>query len=245
MKQITSIILDDELHGRENLKTLLETYCNEVEVLDIAESAETAKHLVQKLNPDVVFLDINMPGLDGFDFLEMFEKRNFMVVIVSAHSDYGVRAVKTKVDDYLMKPVHIKELQQTVAKLINLREEKSLREKTFNQNKLSIPIANGFEVVEISEIVRFEGEGCYTKIILRSGKSYFVSKTLKEFTEHIPQKLFYRIHKSHLINLNHIKEFSKIDGGFVTMSNGDLVEVSRRRLHDFMETIKKMTKPSK
>ena len=245
MEKLTSIIIDDELHGRENLKTLLETYCDEVKVLCVAESADTAKQLVQNLKPDVVFLDVNMPGSDGFDFLEMFEKRNFMVVIVSAHSDYGVRAVKTKVDDYLMKPVHIKELQQTVVKLINLKEEKSHRENTFNQNKLSIPISNGFEVVEISDIIRFEGDGCYTRIFLESGKTYFVSKTLKEYEEQIPGKLFCRIHKSHLINLRHMSEYSKIDGGFVTMSNGNVVEVSRRRLHDFIETIKEMTIPLK
>jgi two-component system, LytTR family, response regulator len=244
MNSLTSIIIDDELHGRENLKTIIETYCNEIEVLDTAESASVAKELVLKHKPDVVFLDINMPVTDGFDFLEYFEQRNFMVVIVSAHSDYGVRAVKTQVEDFLLKPVHIKELQQTIEKLIELKKERSVSATQDDAIKITLPLSNGFEVVEVDDIIRFEADGCYTKVFLKEDRSLFISKTLKEFEESVPRSNFYRIHKSHLINLNHIKEYSRIDGGFVTLSSGSVIEVSRRKLPDFIQTVKKILNSS-
>lgn len=240
MEKLTSIIVDDELHGRENLKMLLETYCKEIEVLNTADSVLAAKDLVLKLQPDVVFLDINMPVLDGFDFLEYFEKRNFMVVFVSAHSDYGVKAVKTRVDDYLLKPVHIKELQQTVQKLLAIKNGKYASSSGTESKKILLPIAHGFELYNTDEIIRFEADDCYTKVFITGGKTLHISKTLKEFEVLVPSTDFFRIHKSHLINLKHIKEYSRIDGGFVTMINGNVIEVSRRKLHEFSEKVKKV-----
>lgn len=240
MKNLTSIIVDDEPHGRENLKLLIESFCEGIEVICTAETVIAAKELVLEHKPDVVFLDINMPELDGFDFLECFEKRDFMVVIVSAHSDYGVRAVKTCVEDFLLKPIHIKELNQTVKKLIALKEEKEKTGKEKCDCKISLPTSSGFEVVEIVDIIRFESDGSYTKVYIKERKPFLISKTLKELEYSLLKCPFYRIHKSHLINLHYIKEYSKSDGGYVTLKDGSSVEISRRKANDFIRTVKKI-----
>lgn len=240
MKKLTSIIVDDELHGRENLKTIIESYCTELTVLDTAESAVIAKVLVKKHNPDVVFLDINMPVLDGFDFLECFDKRNFMVVLVSAHTDFGIRAVKHRVEDYLLKPVNIKELQQTVKKLLAYKNENVTFPVSSKSTKITLPLTNGFQVFDSDDIIRFEADGCYTKVFFKDGKPVVISKTLKEFEDTVPKTQFYRIHKSHMINLHYVKEFSKIDGGQITLKDGSVVEISRRRLTDFVQTMKRL-----
>lgn len=239
MGKLTSIIVDDELHGRENLKTIIESYCTELSVIATAESAVIAKELVLKHNPDVVFLDINMPVLDGFDFLESFDKRNFMVVLVTAHSDFGIRAVKQRVEDYLVKPVNIKELQQTVKKLMAYKKENDKHPLSNISSKIALPLTHGFEVFEIDDIIRFEADGCYTKVFLKEGKTLLISKTLKEFERTVSKYDFYRIHKSHIINLSYVKEYSKIDGGHIVLKDGSVIEISRRRVADFMNTAKK------
>lgn len=240
--RLSAIIIDDELHGRENLKKIIETYCPEIEVLSIADSAINGKKLVSEHKPDVVFLDINMPVLDGFDFLQEYDERNFMVVFVSAHEDYGINAVKAGAVDYLLKPVNIKELKQTIKKLIGLKNKKANEQIYFESDKILIPSSHGFNVLLIDDIIRMEAEGCYTKVYLKDEKKTIVSRTLKEFEDTIPKEKFYRVHKSHLINLKCVKEYSNIDGGFVTMKDGNKIEISRRKAPDFIQKIKTFIK---
>lgn len=241
-KKLRAIIVDDELHGRENLKTIIENYCNEIEVLDCADSVINAKKSVSTYKPDVVFLDINMPVLDGFDFLDEYEDRNFMVVFVTAHEEYGIKAVKVGAVDYLLKPIDIKELKQTVKKLYNFTSKKSKDEILFESDKLVIPTSQGFKILVIDDIIRFEADGCYTKAFLKDGKNIVVSRTLKDFEETLPEEKFYRIHKSHMINLMFIKDYSKISGNFLTMTDGSKVEISRRKSHEFLQKIKTVLK---
>lgn len=237
-KQLTAIIVDDELHGRENLKKLIETYCHEIEILGLADSAVNAKELVSVFNPDVIFLDINMPVLDGFDFLEGFDKRNFMVVFVTAHDDYGINAVKAGAVDYILKPVNIKELKQTIKKLLVFHSRENKVELQNVNEKLVIPAAHGFNIIVVDEIVRLEAEGCYTKIYLVEGKNSLVTRTLKEFEDSLPKDKFLRVHKSNIINLRYIKSYSKISGNYVTMIDGSRIEISRRKAPEFIKKIK-------
>lgn len=241
-KKLRAIIVDDELHGRENLKTIIENYCNEIEVLDCADSVINAKKSVSTHNPDVVFLDINMPVLDGFDFLDEYEDREFMVVFVTAHEEFGIKAVKAGAVDYLLKPIDIKELKQTVKRLYNFTSKKSNNEILIESDKLVIPDSQGFEVLVVDDIIRFEADGCYTKVILKDGKNKVVSRTLKDFEEIVPKEKFFRIHKSHMINLMFIKDYSKISGNFLTMTDGSKVEISRRKSHEFLQKIKTVLK---
>lgn len=237
---LTAIIIDDELHGRDNLKKILENYCPEVEVLGTAESVKEAKKLVSSHKPDVVFLDINMPVLDGFDFLAEYDELNFMVVFVSAHEEFGIKAVKAGAVDYLLKPINIKELKQTIKKLSALKNKVVNVEPVPDSDKLLLPASHGFEVLLIDNIIRFEAEGSYTKVVLTNGKNKIISRTLKEFENTLSDKLFFRTHKSHLINLKLVKDYSNVSGGYATMIDGSKVEISRRKAAEFVQKIKSL-----
>ena len=236
--KLRAIIVDDELHGRENLKKIIENYCHEIEILACADSVVNAKELVNVHKPDVVFLDISMPVLDGFDFLDEYDDRNFIVVFVTAHEEFGIKAVKAGAADYLLKPVNIKELKQTVKKLLLIKNKELKVDTVHETDKLILPESHGFNVLEIDDIIRLEAEGCYTKIFFKDGKNKIISRTLKDFEETIPKDIFFRIHKSHLINLKHIKDYSNISGNFVTMTDGSKIEISRRKAPEFIQKIK-------
>lgn len=238
--KLTAIIVDDELHGRENLKKIIETYCPEIDVLGLASSVVSAKELVKIHNPDVVFLDINMPVLNGFDFIDEYDDCNFMIVFVSAHEEFGIRAVKVGAVDYLLKPVNIKELKQTVKKLLSIKDKMIKSEIVQKADKLILPASHGFDVLVIDNIIRLEAEGCYTKVVIKDEKHKIVSRTLKEFEDSLPKEKFDRIHKSHLINLKYIKDYSNISGNYVTMTDGSKVEISRRRAPEFIKKIKSL-----
>jgi len=236
--KLRAVIVDDELHGRENLKKIIENYCHEIEILGCAESVVSAKELVSIHKPDVVFLDISMPVLDGFDFLDEYDELNFMVVFVSAHEEFGINAVKAGAADYLLKPVNIKELKQTVKKLLLIKNKSIKVETVYETDKLVLPASHGFNVLVIDDIIRLEAEGCYTKVIYKDGKNTIISRTLKDFEDTVPKEKFFRIHKSHLINLKYIKDYSNISGNFVTMTDGSKVEISRRKVPEFIQKIK-------
>jgi two-component system LytT family response regulator len=242
LNTLTAIIVDDELHGRENLKKIIETYCPEIEILGLADSVVNAKELVSVLKPDAVFLDINMPVLDGFDFLEEYDERNFMVVFVSAHEEFGINAVKAGAADYILKPINIKELKQTVKKLLSLHNKAIKVEAPHDIDKLVIPASHGFIVLVIDDIIRLEADGSYTTLVMKGGKNTIVSRTLKDFEDTLPKEKFFRIHKSHLINLKHIKDYSNLSGNLVTMTDGSRVEISRRKAPDFIQKIKTVLK---
>ena len=236
--KLRAIIVDDELHGRENLKKIIETYCHEIIVMGVADSAVTAKELVVEFSPDIVFLDISMPILDGFDFLDDFGVRNFSVVFVTAHDEYGIKAVKAGASDYILKPVNIKELKQTIKKLLSNQLQTNTPSAIEETNKLVVPSSHGFNVFEFDDIIRIEADGCYAKVIRKNGKSITVSRTLKEFEDTLPHERFIRIHKSHLINLNYIKEYSSYGGNYITMNDGSRIEISRRRAPVFIQKVK-------
>lgn len=235
--KLTAIIVDDELYGRENLKLIIKNYCPEIEVKASAEDVVSAIALVKNHTPDVVFLDINMPVLDGFDFLKEFEDRKFMVVFVSAHEEFGISAVKVRAEDYLLKPINIKELKLCVNKLLTLKDKKNSTKSVSENNKLIISDSRGFNILNIDDILRLEADGCYTTIVSKD-KNSVISRTLKDFEASLPKEYFFRIHKSHLINLKYIKDYSNFSGNFVTMSDGSKVEISRRKTPEFIQRVK-------
>lgn len=237
---LTAIIVDDELYGRENLRMIVENYCHEIEILGCADSVVTAKEQVTEHNPDVVFLDINMPVLDGFDFLSEYDERNFMVVFVSAHEEFGINAVKVGAVDYLLKPINIKELKQTVKNLLSLKSKRIKTEPIHDNDKLVLPSSHGFDLLVFGDLIRLEADGCYTKIIIKGEKNKIICRTLKEFEDALPKELFFRVHKSHLINLKYIKDYSNFSGNHVTMSDGSKVEISRRKAPEFILRVKAM-----
>lgn len=235
-QEIKGLIVDDELSGRENLKTLIENYCTEIRIIGTASSAIEAKKLIGYLSPDVIFLDINMPVLDGFDFLESVDSSKFMVVFVTAHDEYAIRAIKARAIDYLLKPINIKELQQTVQRLLVQSTEED-NSSTLVENVI-IPVSYGFKVLKANEIIRLEADDCYTHIFTTREKKITISRTMKEFEAKISSKCFFRVHKSHMVNLNHIKDYTKLDGGYITMTDEVTIQVSRRKREEFAERIR-------
>ncbi len=243
MRKIRAIIIDDEKHSRENLNALIKNYCSQIEIVGETGSAKTAKEMIKTLDPDALFLDINMPKVSGFDLLNSLEEKDFCVVLVTAHNQYGIQAVKSDVVDYLLKPIDIQELQAAEKKIVEKTKflkkhnSKNAASKMIPQ-KIIINHWQGFSVLDIENIIRLEADGNYTKIYVNNNSEIVSSKTLKEFEDILDQGAFYRIHKSHLINIKHLKEYSNHEGGYVIMSGNSKVPFSRRRYHEFLERLK-------
>ncbi len=246
--KIRAIIIEDEKNNRENLAKILSEYCPKVEVVALCASAVEGRKAIIENQPDLVFLDIEMPGGNGFSLLASIESINFEVIFVTAFDHYGIKAVKFCALDYLLKPIDILELSQAVEKVESRLVEKSenLRMKTLLANrqeqttnpKIALPLSDKIEFIEISSIVRCEGEGNYTHIHLKTGENILTSKTLKEFDELLTDHNFLRVHQSHLINLNEVKSYVKTDGGYIKMKDGASVSISRQRREMVLEKLK-------
>ncbi|UTW64284.1 response regulator transcription factor [bacterium SCSIO 12741] len=243
---IRVIIVDDEEGARESLTNLLEKYVDDVKIIAKAESIASAMEKINKYKPDLVFLDIEMPFGSGFELLERMQPIDFNIIFVTAYDHYALKAIKFSALDYLLKPVDIDELRKAVDKHRETREAapaesyqnlvENLRSES-TERKLAIPDSNGIIFVKISDIIRCESDGNYTRIFLKTGKKILASKTLGEYESLLENEYFYRVHRSHLINLQHIKKYLKGEGGYVVMSDDSKVDVSRRKKSGFMEML--------
>lgn len=239
MDIINSIIVEDEHHNRENLLSILKEYCPSVHVLATCASALEGRRKIIELQPDLVFLDIEMPGKDGFSMLESLPELNFEVIFVTAFSGYAVKAIKFSALDYIVKPIDTMELLRAVDKASKKKRErqKNIRMANLieNQHKeehkktLALPLSDKIEFVEVSNIIRCQADGNYTMFHLRNGEKLLISKTLKEYDELLSSFNFLRVHQSHLINLDEIKSFIKTDGGYILMKDGTNITISRQR----------------
>lgn len=234
-----AIIVDDELNNRENLRQLLQIHCPQVTVAACCASAAEARKEIIRLEPGLVFLDIEMPGGNGFSLLESLPEPDFEVIFVTAYGHYGIQAVKFSALDYLLKPIDTIELIEAVKKAeekIALRQENQRMHHLLQNSKLpdenktiALSLSDKIEFIEISTIVRCEAENNYTTFYLTDGQKLVVSKTLKEFDELLTPYHFLRVHQSHLINLRQVKSFIKSDGGYIRMKDGSSVSISRQR----------------
>jgi two-component system, LytTR family, response regulator len=251
---IKALIVDDEKLSRNTLKKLLELYCPTIEVIAECESAEDAQKKVDLLNPDLVFLDVAMPGKNGLDFLKDLGDVPFEVIFVTAHDKYILQAIRFAAVDYLQKPVVEEQLITAVAnasKRIN-QKTANLQVQAFIHNmqpkisvqevQLCIPTIKGFQVVQIGDVVYCEAENTYTYIHFNDNKKILASRPLMDYEMLLQDSLFFRIHKSTLVNMKHIKEYQKGEGGFVIMSNGKALEVSRRKKEAFVQKMKEVFK---
>jgi two-component system, LytTR family, response regulator len=241
MEKLKALIVDDEKLSRENLKTLIGEYCKNIEVIGEANSVKTANSKIMELDPDVLFLDINMPRQSGFDLLQSLPNKNFMVVFVTAHNEYGVQAVKVNAVDYLLKPIDINELKSAENKLLqrrSLKEESQLHNNYEEYKKIIVNHSQGFSIIDIDNIVRLEASRNYTRIFLNDATEVISSKNLKEFEDILDSKSFCRVHKSHLINLKYLREYSNLEGGTAIMSDNSKIIISRRRFQEFLDKLK-------
>jgi two-component system LytT family response regulator len=247
MEKLNAILVDDELPSLQNLEQKLREFCPDVSIIASEQRPENSIALIRQFKPDVVFLDIEMPRMNGFKMLEQIHEGDFEVVFTTAYNHYAIDALRISAFDYLVKPVAVKDLQNTVDRLMK-RQQKQTREKlevlrhnlsdSRTQNdKITISTNEGVEFFEISQIVHVESSSNYSKIYFKDGKTLLVTKLLKDFEEMLTAYGFYRIHNSHLINLVHIKKYIRGDGGQVVMQNNEIIDVARRKKEEFLRLI--------
>ena len=244
---LKSIIVDDEPKSRNNLHDLLLEYCPQVEIVGEAASATEALKLIKQQAPDLIFLDIEMPGGSGFDLLKSLSSQNFEVIFVTAFDKYGIQAVKFCAIDYLLKPIDIFELSKAVEKAQTqiVRKKENLRlvelvanlDRPEDEKRIALPLADKIEFIAINQVIRLEADGNYTRIFVEGKKEYLVCKTLKEYQEILERHNFLRTHQSHLINCRKIAAYIKTDGGYISMSDGSSVPISRQKRDEVMKRI--------
>lgn len=246
---ITAIIIDDEKHCIDRLSNLLnQEFAKDIELLGSFNSVVEGIQGIKKAQPGLVFLDVQINDKTGFDLLKQLDKINFEVIFTTAYEKYAVQAFKFSAIDYLLKPVDRDDLKQAIHKL----KEKIFQTEASNKfdvlfhnlkniqgasKRICVPVMNGLVVIQVSDIIRCESDVNYTTIFMKDKQKLLVAKTLKEFEEMLTEYHFFRVHNSHLINLNYIKSYNKGKGGFVTMTDNSSIEVSTRRRDEFLKKL--------
>jgi len=246
--ELKVVIVEDEKHSSAYLRHLLEEYCVNIKVLGIAASVAEAICIISHSIPDVVFMDVELQNGTGFDVLSQILDPDFEVIFTTAYDHYALQAVKYSLLDYLLKPVDIEELQNAVTKARKRKNQKIYRKqletllsniKTQNSThaKMCLATAEGFEFIQIDEIVFCKASGSYTLFVLKNNTELLVSKHLKEYEELLPNSFFMRVHHSFLINLREVKKFVKSEGGYIVMSNQVSVSISRSKKEAFLKAM--------
>ena len=244
---LRTIIIDDEPKARRIMCALLEQHCPDVEILGTTDDVPSAVKMINKTKPDLVFLDIEMPGYTGFQLLDFFEKVDFQIIFTTAYSDYALQAFQVSAIDYLLKPIEVVSLKAAVEKAVLQQESTDQNERlealaaNLNPNgavkKIALPVADGFMFVEPEDVLYLQADGSYTNIFLVDGQKFLVTKKIKEFVRILSHPCFFKTHRSYLINLNQIKQYVKHDGGYIVMGNGDQVALARDRKDEFLGAI--------
>lgn len=251
---IKTILVDDEASGLYTLRQLLQEYCPELKVIAECSTADAAREKIELLEPQLVFLDISLPGKSSFELLEELEDREFEIIFVTAHNSYTLTAFRYSAIDYLVKPIDEDLLVQAVKRAIKRISKNDLQQNvnTLLHNlsisgkgpllKLCIPSVKGFQVVELKDIMYCEAAGNYTNFYFTHQPMYCSARAIHDYEELLSDAGFVRVHKSYLINMQHIKEYIRGEGGTVIMSNNAEVEVSRRKKEIFFSRLKEYNK---
>ena len=264
MKKYAAIIIDDEKNIREALVILLGQYCPEINICGIAASASEGRKLLENEKVDFIFLDISMPREDGFAFLRSIPGNNYGVIFATAHQEYALRALKVNAIDYLLKPINPFELKEAVNKAIynhELRQNYSEFREVYHQSldnlqdnmqskngqitRISVAEQFGFRIVNVEDLIYLQAESNYTVLHLKDEKQIVATRTLGEFEKLLEGTEFYRIHKSFIINLNFLSGYTSYQGNFAELKNGTILNISRRKLIEFREKVKKFSNNSK
>ncbi|HRP56282.1 LytTR family DNA-binding domain-containing protein [Agriterribacter sp.] len=242
---ITSVIIDDEEDGREAIASALTKYCPEVTISGMYATPEEGIAGIRQLKPSLVFLDIQMPEMSGFDVLQQLSPVTFEVIFVSAYDRYAIKAIKFSALDYLLKPIDVDDLVHAVKKVKErLHTEKNIYQyqsvvnniqlKSGKIEKLAIPSLTGIDFVDTADIIFCRADGSYTTLFLKNKQSCLASKNLKDFEHILAESGFCRIHHSYLINLRHVQKYIKGEGGQVLLTEGHYADVSRRKKEAFL-----------
>jgi len=237
---IKAIIIDDELHCLESLSLMLKDHCSEVQLIEQSLSAAKGLEAIEKFKPDLVFLDIEMPVMNGFELLEQLSTIPFAVIFTTSYDQYAIRAIRFSALDYLLKPIDPKELVIAVKKVqeerhLPLAEQfqillNQIQGKGGGFSKIAVPTAEGFELIYAEQIICCEASDNYTHFSLKNKTKVIACRTLKEIAEQLQGfPFFVRVHNSYLVNLNEVLRYIRGEGGYLIMSDGTSVNVSRSR----------------
>lgn len=247
---INAILIDDERDALEVLEWLIKTYCPEVSIMAMFTSSEEGLKALQSLKPDILFLDIEMPKMNGFDLLERLGKVEFEIVFCTAYDQFAVKAFKYSALHYLLKPIDPEDLKAAIARVKEDNQAPSIEQvevllqeirqpvKT-TPRRIALTTADGMIFIPSDEILFCEAESNYTKVVLQDGRKIVVSKVLKELDEALSGPDFCRVHSSYLINLNRIKKYVRGEGGYLIMDDGTNISISRNRKQEFMDLFSK------
>ena len=256
MSRLRALIVDDEDLARENLRMMVDEFCPEIEVVGTAGSVAAARLALAEKEPDVVFLDIRMPsGAEGFQLLEEIPKRRFLVVFVTAFKEYAVKAFNANATHYVLKPIDIDDLRLAVEKLLQVHQTFQQEPDAFKSylatldqlsanlldhekiKRITVFHAKGFRIVEDHELMHLEGSSNYCTLYFKNGEQMVDSRTLKTYEELLDPSTFFRIHRSHIINLNELREYLHEDGHIAVLKSGKQVPISRARLSEFLALV--------
>jgi two-component system LytT family response regulator len=244
---LKSIIVDDEPYCCESLVTLLTEYCPEVEVAGIVHNGKDALDSIRKQSPDLVFLDVEMHKLNGFEMLEQLPSVNFEIIFTTSYDQYALKAIRFSAIDYLLKPIDSEELQKAVQKVIQRSQRpisqqleilmQKIHQPSTPINKIAMPTMEGLQLIPVESIISCESDSNYTILQLKNNKKLIVSRTLKEIEELLDEHSFIRVHRCYLANLNEVDKYVKGEGGYLVMSNGATIDVSRNKKEALMNRL--------
>ena len=237
---IRAIIIDDEQHCLDTLSLMLKEYCPAVQLLDQCRSGQKALDIITKYRPDLVFLDIEMPLMNGFEMLEHFTEIPFALIFTTSYDQYAIKAIRFSALDYLLKPIDPHDLVDAVKKVQHQRQLpiaeqfqmllKKVQGKEHQFSKIAVPTSEGFELLPADEVIFCEANDNYTHLVLKNKKKVIACRTLKEMEEQLTDfNFFIRVHHSYMVNLNEITKYIRGEGGYLVMSDGSSVSVSRSR----------------
>jgi len=243
---INSILVDDEVHCLDTLSILLKEFCPNVAVLERCRSAKSALDAIGKFKPSLIFLDIEMPAMNGFEMLEQFDEIPFSIIFTTSYDQYAIKAIRFSALDYLLKPIDPKELIAAVHKVEVQKKLPSneqfqmllsqVHHKDTGFKKIAVPTLEGFELIPAEQILRCEADDNYTHLFLKNKNKIVASRTLKEVEEQLQEfSYFVRVHHSYLVNMNEVTKYVRGEGGYVIMSDGTTVNVSRSRKESLMK----------
>jgi len=244
MKRIA--IIDDEANARMGLRTLLDSFCPDVEICGEADSVESGYQLIRQSKPHGVLLDISMEDGTGFDLLDKFINPSFQVIFTTAHDEFALKAFRYHALDYLLKPINPVELVQTIDRLtVEVPEEyptqinnllESNRTRQFD--KIAITSLEGVAFLRLDQIVRLESDASYTTFYLSNKERHLIARPMKDFEDLLPEDDFFRLHQSHLVHLSFVKKILREDGGYALMEDDSKVPIARRRKEAFLQVMK-------
>lgn len=244
---IKTIIIDDEQHCIDSLAFDLQKHCKEIEILETCANPKEGLLAIKKHKPDLVFLDVQMPWMNGFEMLELLDQISFAIIFTTAFDQFAAKAFRISAIDYLLKPVDVTDLKEAVRKAVDKIQQRSGVENIVNllQNikqpednqRIAFPGREGFEFVEAGKIVYAQAEGSYTHVFLNDKRKLVISKTLSDIEEMLPVNLFHRIHHSTLVNLSQVTHLYKSDGGYIVLENGEKLAISKSKKDGLMERL--------